>query len=75
MASTDIPTAAKPTMAPTMEWVVDTGQPCMLAISSQVAAASSADNMPYTISSGCPAMTSASMMPLRMVAVTSPPAR
>ena len=45
-ASTPIPTAAKPTMAPTIEWVVDTGQPLILASISQVPAASSADSMP-----------------------------
>ena len=31
-ASVETPTAAKPTMAPTIEWVVDTGQPIKLAI-------------------------------------------
>ena len=40
------PATEKPTMAPTMEWVVETGQPFMEAISSQVAAASSAASMP-----------------------------
>ena len=40
------PTAAKPTMAPTMEWVVDTGQPNQDATTSQMPAASSADSMP-----------------------------
>ncbi len=45
-ASTPIPTAAKPTIAPTMEWVVETGQPRRLAISSHTPAANSADSMP-----------------------------
>ncbi len=45
-ASTPMPTMAKPTMAPTMEWVVDTGQPKKDAISSQMPAASSAASMP-----------------------------
>ena len=44
--SGEMPTAAKPTMAPTMECVVETGQPMALAISSQVPAASRADSMP-----------------------------
>ena len=74
-ASMPIPTAAKPTMAPTIEWVVETGEPFMVAIISQVPAASSADSMPYTINSGLPDIDSASIMPWRMVAVTSPPAR
>ena len=33
-------------MAPTMEWVVETGQPFMEAISSQIPAASSEASMP-----------------------------
>src|SRR5690606_3062661 len=37
-ASTDTPTEAKPMMAPTMEWVVDTGQPRIEAMNSQVPA-------------------------------------
>jgi hypothetical protein len=41
-----MPTAAKPTMAPTMECVVDTGQPLRDATSSQVPAASNAASMP-----------------------------
>jgi hypothetical protein len=41
-----MPTIAKPTMAPTMEWVVDTGQPRVVAIISQMAAASSEASMP-----------------------------
>ncbi len=45
-ASMPRPTAPKPTMAPTMEWVVETGQPLAEAISSQMAAASSAESMP-----------------------------
>ena len=45
-ASMPMPTAAKPTIAPTIEWVVDTGQPLCEATNSQMPAASSADNMP-----------------------------
>ena len=41
-----MPTAAKPTIAPTIEWVVETGQPRVEAIISQIAAASSAASMP-----------------------------
>ena len=74
-ASTEIPTAAKPTMAPTMECVVETGHPLMLAIRSHVAAASSADSMPNTSNSGVSVSTAGSMIPLRFVEVTSPPAR
>ena len=74
-ASTLMPTAAKPTSAPTMEWVVETGQPIREAISSQVPAANSEDIIPYTNNSGVSASIDESMMPLRMVEVTSPPAR
>ena len=73
--STEMPTAAKPTIAPTMEWVVETGQPRTLAIISQAPAANRADIIPYTSNSGESASSSGSIMPLRMVAVTSPPAR
>src|SRR5690606_28436888 len=38
-ASAEMPTAAKPITAPTMEWVVETGQPRTEAINSQVPAA------------------------------------
>ncbi|MNJ62373.1 hypothetical protein D3C77_582130 [compost metagenome] len=72
-ASIEMPTAAKPITAPTIECVVDTGQPREVAISSQVPAASSADIMPSTIRSGV--MISASTMPFLIVSVTSPPAR
>ena len=44
--STPIPAAPKPTMAPTMVWVVETGQPRLVAIISQMAAASNAASMP-----------------------------
>jgi len=73
-ASMPIPTAANPTMAPTIECVVETGQPFWDAMSSHVPAASNAASIPYTSSSGVPASSSASTMPLRMVDVTSPPA-
>ncbi len=72
-ASVDTPTAAKPMTAPMIECVVETGQPFIVAIISQVPAASSADIMPSTIRSG--EMTSASTMPFLIVSVTSPPAR
>src|SRR5690606_27388868 len=74
-ASTEMPTAAKPIMAPTIEWVVDTGQPRILAINNHVPAANSAESMPYTNSSGVSLKIWGSTMPLRMVEVTSPPAR
>src|SRR5690606_35997777 len=72
-ASIDTPTAAKPITAPTMEWVVETGQPLVEATNSQVPAANSADIMPSTIRSGV--IIDASTMPLLMVSVTSLPAR
>ncbi len=73
-AANPIPTIAKPTMAPTMVWVVETGQPKYDATINQTPAASNDASMPNTSSSGLPASRSASMMPLRMVAVTWPPA-
>jgi hypothetical protein len=36
-----------PTMAPTAEWVVDTGSPYMVAASSQIPAVKSTTNIPY----------------------------
>src|SRR6056297_959635 len=71
-----IPSAAtaKPVTAPTIEWVVETGQPYFEAISSQVPAASSDASMPNTSRSGVAANRLASTMPLRMVEVTPPPA-
>ena len=45
-ASTPIPTAAKPTIAPTIECVVDTGHPFLEAINNQVPAASRAGSIP-----------------------------
>ena len=45
-ASMPIPTAAKPTMAPIIECVVETGQPFLDATSSQVPAASNDASMP-----------------------------
>ena len=74
-ASLETPTAAKPTMAPTMLCVVDTGQPIKLASISQVPAAKSAESIPNTKRSGLSANTPESTMPLRMVEVTSPPAK
>ena len=74
-ASLETPTAAKPTMAPTILWVVETGQPIKLASISQVPAASNDESIPKTSRSGLSANTPESTMPLRMVEVTSPPAR
>ncbi len=72
--SIPMPTVPKPTSAPTMVCVVDTGQPKWLATINQVPAASSAASMPRTRISG-DGTTEASMIPLRMVLVTWPPAR
>ena len=74
-ASIPMATTANPMIAPTIECVVDTGQPNREATVSQAAAARSADNMPMTSTSGSCWRDSASMMPLRIVEVTSPPAR
>ena len=74
-ASKPIATTAKPMMAPTIECVVDTGQPNLEATVSQIAAARRADSMPMTSRFGSCSRASASMMPLRIVEVTSPPAR
>ena len=74
-ASTPMPTTPKPTMAPTIVWVVDTGQPRDEATISQIPAASSAANMPKTNISGFSEMGAGSMIPLRIVLVTCPPAR
>ncbi len=74
-ASIPTPTAPKPTIAPTIECVVDTGQPKFDAIISQVPAAKSDANIPYTNKCGLSVKIAASRIPLRMVAVTSPPAR
>ena len=51
-ASTPIPTIAKPTIEPTMEWVVETGQPARDAINSQMPAASNEASMPNINNSG-----------------------
>ncbi len=74
-ALTPMPATVKPTMAPTIECVVETGQPLRLAIKSQVPAASSAESMPNTSSFGSSAISPVSTMPRRIVEVTSPPAR
>jgi hypothetical protein len=65
-----MPTAAKPTMAPTMEWVVETGQPLKEASVSQTAAARSAAIIPKIRISGRSAIAAGSMIPLRIVLVT-----
>jgi hypothetical protein len=54
--------------------VVETGQPNRDATSSQMPPASSEASMPTISSSGESANSSASTIPLRIVAVTSPPA-
>src|SRR5690606_41230568 len=74
-ASTEMPTAAKPLMAPTIEWVVDTGQPRILAINNHVPAANSAEGMPYTNSSGVSVSMWGSTRPLRLVEVPAAAAR
>ena len=55
--------------------VVETGQPIQLAIVSQIAAASNADNIPQTRISGFPKIGVGSIMLFLIVFVTCPPAR
>ena len=74
-ASTPIPATAKPTMAPTIEWVVETGQPFAEASASQQPAASRAASIPKIRISGRSAIWFGSIIPLRIVLVTLPPAR
>ena len=74
-ASGPMPTAPKPTIAPTMVWVVDTGQPRVDATSSHRPAASRDASITYTSTSGVSVSEEASRMPLRIVFVTCPPAR
>ena len=47
-ASTPLVIKTNPIMAPTIEWVVETGQPLKLAMYNQVPPASKADIMPIT---------------------------
>src|SRR5690606_35494901 len=75
MAAVPASTRPKPITAPTMLWVVETGQPHLLARLSQIAAASSAAVIPIANSTGSAATTSWSTMPLRMVSVTWPPTK
>lgn len=56
--------APKPTMAPTMAWVVETGQPKKEAICSQMPVPRRAPHMPRIRAMGCPMKRSVSMMPL-----------
>ena len=62
-------------MPPTIECVVETGQPMRVATSSQSAAPSSAAIMMNMKSRGLPSIAPRSTMPERTVSVTSPPAR
>jgi len=69
-ASMPSPTAPKPTMAPTIEWVVETGRPMRVASNSSVPAEASAPSMPNLSRSGCVSKSAASTMPFRTVSVT-----
>ena len=74
--SAEIPTTAKPTIAPMMEWVVDTGQPYFEATTNHIPAANRDESIPKISNSGLsskPAL-SISIMLLLIVEVTSPPA-
>src|SRR5699024_9104721 len=74
-ASTPIPTAANPIMAPITVWVVDTGQPLAEAMVSQTAVPRRVESMPYTSKCGVFSSTLLSTMPDLTVWVTSPPAK
>ena len=73
-ASVPTATNAKPTIAPTIEWVVETGQPTRDATVNHMAAANRAESMPYSRMLASP-IAPESIIPLRIVEVTSPPAR
>ena len=75
MAPKPPPTKPKPTTAPTMEWVVETGIPRAVATWSQMAAASRAEVMPQRMRLGLGAKTAGSTMPFRTVSVTWEPTR
>ena len=74
-ASKPIEIITKPTIEPTIEWVVDTGQPLVLAIKSHVPAAHSADSIPIIKILSLPTYRSGSTIPFLIVEVTSPPAK
>ena len=74
-ASTPSPTTPKPTIAPTIACVVETGRPKRDATISSVPAEASAASIPYRTSSGFCSTRTASSIPLRTVLVTWPPAR
>ena len=69
-ASGPSPTVPKPTIAPTMECVVETGRPKRVAPTSSVAAAASDPYMPSSRSCGSPETALVSRMRLRTVSVT-----
>ena len=62
-------------MEPTIECVVETGQPLELATKSHVPAASNADIIPIIKIFSLPTYKFGSTIPFLMVDVTSPPAR
>ena len=68
--STPMPTMAKPTIAPTMVWVVDTGQPARDAINNHIPAAINEASMPNISNSGVCATLELSMIPFLIVEVT-----
>ena len=74
-ASQPSATAPNPAMAPTIECVVDTGQPRRDAMMSQVPAAVRAASIPAISTSGRSATTAGSRIPPRIVFVTCPPTR
>ena len=74
-ASMPSATAPKPAIAPTIEWVVETGHPRREATSSQDAAEVSAASIPYRTRSGDVAAAFGSRIPLRIVWVTLAPKR
>ena len=74
-ASKPIEIITKPTIEPTIEWVVDTGHPFVLAIKSQVPAAHNAESIPIINIFSFPTYRLGSTIPFLIVEVTSPPAK
>ena len=74
-ASILTPVAVKPIIAPIIECVVDTGHPSQDAKANHIPAANRDEIIPSTRYSGIAEKYSGSIIPLRMVEVTSPPAK
>ena len=64
-----------PTIPPTIEWVVEMGSPNLDAIKSQIPELNNADIIIRTKSMGFMPLSGNTMIPSRIVLVTSPPAK